>query len=170
MDTSAAADLAALLDQELAKYASVPGLVADLKVGAGFDPGTAIKGQDRIVAYDLSPGDELFVTHLVTATRFVRHERNTAGDTLTVVIPLSRIARVSVLSSGGEVEVKVEYDADQVVAETSQETFTAPVEGPETPPGARGGRGLSRTVTHRPHYLLHGANAALFASRLAAVL
>lgn len=169
-DTASSHNLAGLLDEALAPFQDrPPGLVADLKSGAGLDPDLPVDGQITVVAYHLDPGEELFVAHLVTPTRFIRHERSVGDDTLTVAIPLRRITRVSALQQGGATVVKVEYDADATVAETSGEMFTAPIDNHEIA-GAAGSRTLSQTRTSRAYYELAGPNAALFASKLTGAL
>lgn len=169
-DAASAHDLAALLDEALAPFQDrPPGLVADFKAGAGLDPDLPVAGQAAVVAYHLDPGEEVFVAHMVTPTRFIHHERSVGNDTLTVAIPLQRITRVSTLTQGGVAVVKVEYDADATVATSSGEMFTAPIEGSEIA-GAAGSRSINETRTVRAYYELSGPNAALFASRLTSAL
>lgn len=165
-------DQAQLLDRALAQYDKVPGLVSDLKVGAGVDPSQPFAGSCHIVAYSLDPGDELFVAHLVTAAVFIHHERSPTGDTLTVVIPLRQITRVSTLTRDGQPQVTVEYDADLLTATDRTEMVTRPANDSDgdLPQGAAVSIGQVQGTTTRARYVLTGDQAAVFASRLAAAL
>jgi hypothetical protein len=166
MTTTTASDLAAAFDTALERYQPVPGMVEQLKLACGFLPEQPVAGQSPVVAFHLDPGAELFIAHVVTPTRFVRHERTAEGKTFTVVVPLARISRVATLTADGTVEVTIELDADAAVAITEGRTLNAPTQDPAAPSGAVEGVTRTETRTTRANYRLVGDDAAVFASRL----
>jgi hypothetical protein len=104
------------LEVELARFAHLPDLVAGLRHALGAETPELPLDPARfpVVAFLLRPMSDVFSAWFLTPGRFIVHERNPGGDTLTVVLPLSRIARVSESDVSGVLTVTVELDADLV--------------------------------------------------------
>lgn len=102
------------LDGTLAAYDHVAGLVAHIRHACGCDPAHALLGQVAIHGYHFVLTDDVFTVYILTDTGFVVAEMNTAGTTLSVFVPRSRLRRVSELHEGDRCVVSVEIDADVV--------------------------------------------------------
>lgn len=142
------------LAEALQPYAHAEAVKEGVLFSLGVRPGDSLTEKEYPVnGFFLRATDDVFSFYALTPGRFILFEMSTSGDTLTVVIPASRIRRVveESIAKKGAVEAKlvvtVEVDADRRVTRTESETLEALLPEEENNPSGRvAGRGQSSSV------------------------
>lgn len=114
-------DVRAELLAELQARTSAP-VIAAFAAALGVDP--ALPGDPAahfppVTAWWVSYGSDVLAIYALSARRVVRYELTTDGRSLTVCLPLSRVARIAEEVNPGGVSVLIEMDADRRVIQIS---------------------------------------------------
>jgi len=145
--------LNAELNAELAIYGPDNVVVTGIKSALGARADETLSAEAYpVLAYLLIPADELFRSFFLTPKRFIVFEMAATGESLCVVLPLSRVARTSEVRTSEISVLTIELDADIVrssVVSDSIEVTTQPAEGEQALPGSRSGRIVS-SIEQRP--------------------
>ena len=97
--------------------AGVEPVIAIIADAAGCPPGTPLPEADWIDAwYATRSTDNTMVVWMLTDNRLIRCETDGGTNTLTVLLPLTRLARVAVTTTAATHTALLELDADRVTA------------------------------------------------------
>jgi len=107
-----ALDRARDLEDALAQYAHVNGLIDHIRRACGGDDGVSLVGHVLVRAYVIRTTDNVFSVYVLTRDGFVVAEMGIEGDTLAVYIDTLRVARVVEQRTGQVMTVSVEIDGD----------------------------------------------------------
>lgn len=156
MDTSTS-PAASALDELVRNLAHVDGFSDDVRQCLGLTPDAALTGAPLQALYaDLADPLSLY---LLSGGALTIYQRATNGQTLTITVPVARVARTTFGTGGGGATLTLELDADQTTTELEAEYL----EGPGDQDAQRRGRQLSRSVTRRSGYTLTGEGDAAVA-------
>jgi hypothetical protein len=130
----------------LARHAE--GLPGDIVTALGLPAG--VSPNDAVVAWHIEQREVLSIYALSTGALTI-YERAASGETLTLTVPVERLARVVLGSGPQQAALTLELDADQVTLDTEAEYFEQAV-----PEGTGiAGRSRARSVQRRSGYVLN---------------
>jgi hypothetical protein len=98
----------------LAGYGSFPAIAEGLAIVAGCEPHRLSDPSHPVLGYLIDAG-EIFTAWMATPTGFNVFELARGGDSLTVTVPWTRVARVVVATENASTTLSVEIAADRTV-------------------------------------------------------